>query len=86
MLKLSGRSALEALIATKRYVLHDSQHGDLTKLKPIDGGSKRYDTNTGTVCRAQKYVYATRSLDLAIFIATVWRRLGASGWTTDGIR
>lgn len=85
MIQLTGRVALEKLAATGKYVFHGSQNSKLTQLKPIAGGSKRYNTETGTVSKAEKYVYATEHLDLAIFIATMWRRIGASGWTTNGL-
>jgi hypothetical protein len=85
MLKLSGRLALEELAASGKYVFHGSQNGTLKKLMPIAGGSKRYNQQTGKVSEAKKYVYATKHLDLSIFIATIWRRIGASGWTTNGL-
>jgi hypothetical protein len=85
MLKLSGRSTLEDLLITGKYVFHGSQDGELTRLKPIKGDSKRYNTVSGEVNEAEKYVYATEHLDLAIFVAAIWRRVGASGWTTSGI-
>jgi len=76
---------LEQLAVTNRYVFHGSQNGSLTQLKPVAGGSKRYNTETGEVSLAKKFVYATTHIDSAIFIATVWRRIGASGWTISGI-
>jgi hypothetical protein len=85
MLRLSSRAALEELSQTNKYVFHGSQNGELAQLRPTDSGSKRYNTVTGEVSTAEKCVYATADLDLAIFIATIWRRIGASGWSTNGI-
>lgn len=85
MIYLKGRNALEELAMINGYVFHGSQNGELTQLKPIAGGSKRYNTQTGDVSVAKTLVYATKHLDSAIFVATIWRRIGASGWSTNGI-
>jgi hypothetical protein len=85
MIYLKGRKALEELAKTNDFAFHGSQNGKLTQLKPIAGGSKRYNTQTGDMSVAETLVYATKHLDSAIFVATIWRRVGASGWSTNGV-
>lgn len=84
MIYHKGRKALEELAVTDNYVFHGSQNGTLKILIPIAGGIKRYNSKAGTVSIAKKFVYATKHIDLAIFTAAIWRRYGASGFTTPG--
>lgn len=79
----TGREALEAISLDDRYVFHGSPTENIAAFVPQQVQSSTEVNGRATVYGYdERYIFATKYIDVAIFAALVWKRAGKSGWHT----